>query len=88
MGIVPGNATLLGIAALIASISGIVSTIVGARKSAKEAREKAEEECRERLKAARAEAEEAAFELHRIRMTQVDNPRNYTGERGEAPHEE
>jgi hypothetical protein len=62
------NATLLGAAAIITAISGVISTIVGSRRSAKEAREKAEEECREKLKAARIEAEEAAAELHRLRM--------------------
>jgi Na+-transporting methylmalonyl-CoA/oxaloacetate decarboxylase gamma subunit len=63
-----GEATLLGIAAVITAISGVISTIVGSRRSAKEAKEKAEEECREKLKVARIEAEEAAAELHRLRM--------------------
>jgi hypothetical protein len=63
-----GETTLLGIAAVITAISGVLSTIFGSRRSAKEAKEKAEEECREKLKAARIEAEEAAAELHRLRM--------------------
>jgi hypothetical protein len=66
-----GETTLLGIAAVITAISGVISTIVGSRKSAKEAREKSEQECRERLKAARIEAEAAAAELHEIKMKEA-----------------
>ena len=62
------NATLLGISALIAAFGGILSTVIAARRSAKEARDKANEECFERLKETRAEAEQYAAELHRLRM--------------------
>jgi len=60
--------TLLGIAACISAIGGVTTTILGSRRARREERDKSEEECRERLKAARKEAEEAAFELHRRKM--------------------
>lgn len=66
--IVWDNATLLGIAAVITAISGIISTVFGARKARREEHDKDEEQCRERLRAARKEAEEAAMELHARRM--------------------
>jgi hypothetical protein len=60
--------TLLGIAAVIAAIGGIISTLLSNRRARREEREKSEEDCLQRLKAARLEAEEAAAELHRRRM--------------------
>lgn len=67
------NPTLLGIAAIVAAVGGIVSTIVGARHAAKEERKKADEECFEKLKVARAEAEAVAAELHKLRMKEFDD---------------
>lgn len=60
--------TLLGIAAIISSLSGMCTTVFGARAARKEAKMKAEEECHERLRVARLEAEEAAEQLHDMRM--------------------
>lgn len=60
--------TLLGVAAIITSLSGVVTAIIGARRRSQEAREKADEECHNRLRRVRAESEELAQELHRIRM--------------------
>ena len=60
--------TLLGLAAIITAIGGIVTTVLAHRSSGREARQKAEEECVERLRNVRAEAEGLAEELHRIKM--------------------
>lgn len=60
--------TLLGLAAVIAAVGGILSTLIGARKARREERDKAEQECLERLKASRKEAEEAMAELHQLKM--------------------
>jgi len=70
------NPTLLGIAALITAIGGVISTIVGARRARREERDRAEQECRERLKSARQEAEETAAELHALKMEKFDKGRN------------
>lgn len=59
---------LLAIAALLTAIVGAISTIVGMKRARREERDKAEEECLRRLREARKEAEEAADELHKIRM--------------------
>jgi hypothetical protein len=56
--------TLLGIAALVSAVGGIASTIMAIRKSHSEE----EQQCLERLKEARAEAEASAQELHRRKM--------------------
>ena len=60
---------LLGIAAILASISGILTSVLGARRAAREAKDKSDEECISRLRAARLEAEDLAQALHRIRMS-------------------
>jgi len=65
--------TLLGIAAVIAAIGGIVSTITADRRARKEERAKAEKECIERLKETRAESEKLAEELHRLKMERFDD---------------
>jgi hypothetical protein len=62
------NATLLGIAAIISAVSGIATTIMGSRRARREEHDKDEEQCRERLRLARKEAEEAAMELHARKM--------------------
>jgi len=66
------GADLLGIAAIISSIAGVTTAILGARRASKEARDKANEECLERLKAARAEGEQAMAELHKLKMGKFD----------------
>lgn len=63
-----GDPTLLGVAAIVSAFGGVVSTVVGARRSRRDERAKAEQECFERLKATRAEAEALARELHEIKM--------------------
>jgi len=63
------EASLLGVAALVASISGLVSTIIGVRRARRDEKDQSSEQCRERLRAARAEAEHLAEALHEIRMT-------------------
>lgn len=68
VGEVWNDPTLLGLAAVITALSGVVSTIVGTRRARREAREKAEEECLQRLKKTRAEAEAVAAELHELKM--------------------
>jgi len=64
--------TLLGVSAIIASCGGILSTMIGARRARREEHEKADEECRQRLAAARQEAEALAAELHTRRMRDFD----------------
>jgi hypothetical protein len=56
--------TLLGIAAVISAVGGIASTIMAIRKSHSEE----EQQCLERLKEARVEAEASAQELHERKM--------------------
>jgi hypothetical protein len=63
-----GDPTLLGIAAILSALGGVISTVWSHRKATKDEREKQEEICRQKLREARKEAEEAAEELHRIKM--------------------
>jgi hypothetical protein len=72
--------TLLGIAAIVAALGGILSTILGNRRARREEHEKSEEECRTRLREARAEAEELAQALHKIRMTEFRASPEHTKE--------
>ena len=60
--------TLLGIAALVTATSGIASTIWAIRKD----RKVEHEECEQRLKDTRAEAERLAQELHELRMQSLE----------------
>jgi hypothetical protein len=60
--------TLLGCAAILTSISGILSTWYGFHKSAKDAEKVANEECHKKLMEARKEGEEVAEELHKLKM--------------------
>jgi len=62
------DALLLGLAALITAIGGVMSTILASKKARREEKIKNDEECLQRLKAARAEGEAAMGELHRIKM--------------------
>lgn len=76
---VPGglsDPTLLGIAAILSAVGGIASTIIGARRARREERDKAEQECRERLRSTRKEAEDCAEELHELKMK---NAREHEG---------
>jgi len=67
--------SLLGLAAVITALGGILTTIVSSRKSRQEAKRKADQECWQRLKEVRAEAEEAAMALHQLRMEQSRDER-------------
>jgi hypothetical protein len=58
------GATLLGIAAIVSAVGGCISTILALRKT----RDEEHEACLERLKAARAEGERLADEVHSERM--------------------
>jgi hypothetical protein len=62
------EASLLGIAAFLSAIGGLITNIWTVRKGRREERETAEEDCRRRLKEAREEAERVADELHKQRM--------------------
>lgn len=75
IGTVFDEPTLLGLAAVLTSVSGAVTTIVGVRRSRKEAKDKADEQCRERLRNTRAEAENLADALHHLRMSRYNHPR-------------
>lgn len=66
------ESSLLGIAAIVTAIGGIVTTILAHRASAREAKGKAEQECLERLKATRQESEQLAEELHRVKMERFE----------------
>jgi methylthioribose-1-phosphate isomerase len=67
--------TLLGLAALISATAGAFTTVIGARRNNKDQKERAEDEYRDRLRAARAEAEDLAGALHRVRMAEfADHP--------------
>jgi hypothetical protein len=56
--------TLLGIAALISAIGGLISTILALRKHQSEEHE----QCLKQLKEARIESEGLAKELHELKM--------------------
>jgi Sec-independent protein translocase protein TatA len=60
--------TLLGIAAIVSAVGGVGSTIMAIRKS----RSEEEQECLERLKEARAEAEASAQKLHELKMRDAE----------------
>jgi hypothetical protein len=64
--------TLLGVAALLTALAGIISTIWGALKSRKEGKDQADEELRKRLRDCRSEAEKLADEMHRLKMRRLD----------------
>lgn len=58
------GATLLGVAAILSAMGGVISTIMAMRKSYAEEHD----QCLERLKTAREDAERLAAELHELRM--------------------
>jgi adenine/guanine phosphoribosyltransferase-like PRPP-binding protein len=62
------GATLLGIAALISALGGVVTTIIAMRKAGSEEHQA----CLDRLKEVRADAERLAAELHEIKMREAD----------------
>jgi hypothetical protein len=64
--------TLLGIAALLTALAGIISSVWGALKSRKEGKDQADEELRKRLRDCRSEAEKLADEMHRLKMRRLD----------------
>jgi hypothetical protein len=59
---------ILAVAALITAIAGLLSAIAAIRRTKRTTLKDAEEECLERLRVARAEAESVASELHDRRM--------------------
>lgn len=60
--------TLLGAAAIITAIWGVVSTIIAVRRGSRGAQQDELDKCLERLNAARAQAEKFAQELHDLKM--------------------
>jgi adenine/guanine phosphoribosyltransferase-like PRPP-binding protein len=67
------GATLLGVAAIISAMGGIVSTMFALRKS----HDEEYAACLERLKTTRAEAEQYAAELHEHKIHR--GPRGHAG---------
>ena len=65
--------TLLGAAAIISAIGGLITTIIGTRRRGREEKDKADEQCRQRLRDTRAEAEKLAEALHRYRMDELSD---------------
>lgn len=66
------QATLLGVAALLSALGGVVSTVWAIRKGRREERDQAHQECLDKLRETRAEAETLANELHQLRMGVTD----------------
>ena len=64
--------TLLGIAAILSALGGILSTVWAIRKGRRDERDKEREDCRKRLTAARQEAEQLAEALHSLKMEKFD----------------
>lgn len=69
---IEGSSTLFGIAAVVSSLGGIALGIIGIRKTRRDERDKVTEDCLQRLREARAEAETLAAALHELRMKQYD----------------
>ena len=61
---------LLGLAALLASLCGVILTIVSVRSGSKSATQKAEQECFEKLMGIQRETEKISSELYQLRMQQ------------------
>jgi hypothetical protein len=70
--------SLLGLAAVVSALGGIASTIMAIRKS----RSEEEQECLERLKETRVEAERLAEELHELKMRQSGEEKHGPDSRG------
>jgi hypothetical protein len=62
---------ILAVAALVTAVAGLLAGIAAYRRSRSSATKTAEEDCLERLKVARAEAEAVALELHDRRMREA-----------------
>lgn len=64
--------TLLGAAAILTALAGIISSVWGAIKSRREGKEKADETLRTHLRDCREEAEKLAEDLHHAKMRSLD----------------
>ena len=64
--------TALGVAAVVASLSGLVMTIFSYCRGSKDATRKAEEECHRLLMAEQRVAEALSLELHELRMRDTE----------------
>jgi hypothetical protein len=62
---------ILAIAALVTAIAGLLTALAAWRRHGRTVAKTAEEECFERLRVARAEAEELALEVHTRRMREA-----------------
>ena len=60
--------TLLGAAAVVASLSGLAMTVFSYVSGRKDATRKAENECHEKLMAEQRASEKLSDELHELRM--------------------
>lgn len=63
---------ILSVAALVTATAGLLTAIAAYRRRGREATRTAEEECREKLRAARLEAETYALEVHERRMRELE----------------
>jgi uncharacterized protein YlxW (UPF0749 family) len=70
---VPSDPTLLGVAAIITALAGVITSIWGAVRSHREGKKEADEELRAHLRDCREESEQLASELHRIKMSRFDH---------------
>jgi flagellar basal body-associated protein FliL len=61
------QATLLGVAAVVAAVGGVISTIWAIRKGRREE----QEDCYRLLRESRAETEQLARELHELKMERI-----------------
>ena len=59
---------ILAVAALVTAVAGLLAALAAIRRTKASTLKTAEEECLERLKLARAEAESVASELHDLKM--------------------
>jgi hypothetical protein len=64
--------TALGVAAVVASLSGLVMTIFSYMSGRKDATRKAEEECHRLLMAEQRISENLSLELHELRMRDTE----------------
>ena len=62
------QATLLGVAAILSAVGGVVSIVWSIKKDRKAERE----DCYQKLTVAREEAEKLAEELHKVKMRSFD----------------
>ena len=59
---------LLGAAALLLSLAGVIATVAGVRSGRKDATAKAESDCHERLLKEQRVSEELSNQLHDLKM--------------------